>query len=85
MTAPPPASRYCILVQQKEKWEEQEGNGLKEKEELKQQVHSNQLLQQENLQLKTDINRYLPGLPGSLEILGKEVNGNNFKNSVVLK
>ncbi|XP_076604894.1 protein Daple isoform X2 [Chaetodon auriga] len=50
-------SKYCILVQQKEKWEEHEGRGQKEREELNQQIHKNQLLQQENLQLKTEVDR----------------------------
>ncbi|XP_070834981.1 protein Daple [Chaetodon trifascialis] len=50
-------SKYCILVQQKEKWEEHEGRGRKEREELNQQIHKNQLLQQENLQLKTEVDR----------------------------
>ncbi|XP_044022342.1 protein Daple isoform X2 [Siniperca chuatsi] len=50
-------SKYCILLQQKEKWEEQEGRGQKEKEELNQEIQRNQLLQQENLQLKTEVDR----------------------------
>lgn len=45
-------------MQQKEKWEEQEGRGRKEKEELNQQIQKNRLLQQENLQLKSDVDRY---------------------------
>uniref|UniRef100_A0A7N8XKN1 Coiled-coil domain containing 88C n=1 Tax=Mastacembelus armatus TaxID=205130 RepID=A0A7N8XKN1_9TELE len=51
-------SKYCILLQQKEKWEEQEGCGLKEKEALNQEIQKNRLLQQENLQLKTEVDRY---------------------------
>uniref|UniRef100_A0A8C4GIL1 Coiled-coil domain containing 88C n=1 Tax=Dicentrarchus labrax TaxID=13489 RepID=A0A8C4GIL1_DICLA len=43
---------------QKEKWEEQEGRGQKEKEEQNQQIQKNRLLQQENLQLKTEVDRY---------------------------
>uniref|UniRef100_A0A7N8X425 Coiled-coil domain containing 88C n=1 Tax=Mastacembelus armatus TaxID=205130 RepID=A0A7N8X425_9TELE len=50
-------SKYCILLQQKEKWEEQEGCGLKEKEALNQEIQKNRLLQQENLQLKTEVDR----------------------------
>ncbi|XP_073339727.1 protein Daple isoform X2 [Pagrus major] len=50
-------SKYCILVQQREKWEEQEVRGQKEKEELNQQIHAHRLLQQENLQLKTEVER----------------------------
>ena len=46
------------MLQLKEKLEEQEGRGLKEKEELKQENQKNRLLQQENLQLKTDVDRY---------------------------
>ncbi|KAM4542325.1 protein Daple isoform 2-T2 [Odontesthes bonariensis] len=49
--------KYCALLQLKEKWEEQEGRGLKEKEELKQELQKNRLLQQENLQLKTEVDR----------------------------
>uniref|UniRef100_A0A671X9G4 Coiled-coil domain containing 88C n=1 Tax=Sparus aurata TaxID=8175 RepID=A0A671X9G4_SPAAU len=51
-------SKYCILVQQREKWEEQEVHGQKEKEELNQQINKHRLLQQENLQLKTEVERY---------------------------
>ncbi|XP_062295813.1 protein Daple [Scomber scombrus] len=50
-------SKHCILLQQKEKWEEQEERGQKDKEELNQEVQKNRLLQQENLQLKTDVDR----------------------------
>lgn len=50
--------RYCILVQQRETWEEQEVRGQKEKEELNQQISNHRLLQQENLQLKTEVERY---------------------------
>uniref|UniRef100_UPI0037E7D386 protein Daple n=1 Tax=Semicossyphus pulcher TaxID=241346 RepID=UPI0037E7D386 len=50
-------SKYCVLLQQKDKWEEQEGRGQKEKEELNQEVQKNRLLQQENLQLKTEVDR----------------------------
>ncbi|XP_013771033.1 protein Daple [Pundamilia nyererei] len=49
--------KYCALLQQKEKWEEHEGRGLKEKEELNLEIQKNRLLQQENLQLKTDVDR----------------------------
>lgn len=48
-------SKYCILMQQKEKWEEQEGRGQKEKDDLNQEIQKNRLLQQENLQLKTEV------------------------------
>ncbi|XP_040916460.1 protein Daple isoform X1 [Toxotes jaculatrix] len=50
-------NKYCVLLQQKEKWEEQEGRGQKEREELKQEIQKNRLLQQENLQLKTEVDR----------------------------
>ncbi|XP_060938263.1 protein Daple [Limanda limanda] len=50
-------SKYCVLQQQKEKWDEQEGHGQKEKEELNQEIQKNRLLQQENLQLKTEVDR----------------------------
>ncbi|KAI3367988.1 hypothetical protein L3Q82_026814, partial [Scortum barcoo] len=50
-------SKYCALLQQKDKWEEQEGRGRKEKEELNQEIQKNRLLQQENLQLKTEVDR----------------------------
>ncbi|XP_071327209.1 protein Daple [Trachinotus anak] len=49
--------KYCILLQQKEKWEEQEKRGQKEKEELNQEIQKNQLLQQVNQELKTEVNR----------------------------
>ncbi|KAK5916285.1 hypothetical protein CgunFtcFv8_011285 [Champsocephalus gunnari] len=50
-------SKYCVLVQQKEKWDEQEGHGRKEKEELNQELQKTRLLQQENLQLKSEVDR----------------------------
>ncbi|XP_030615057.1 protein Daple-like isoform X2 [Archocentrus centrarchus] len=50
-------TKYCVLLQQKEKWEEQEGRGLKEKEELNLEIQKNRLLQQENLQLKAEADR----------------------------
>lgn len=53
----PPRHRYYVLVQQKDKWDEQEGCIRKEKEELGQQIQKNRLLQQENLQLKTEVDR----------------------------
>lgn len=53
----PPVYRYCVLVQQKDKWDEKEGCIRKEKEELTQQIQKNRLLQQENLQLKTEAQR----------------------------
>ncbi|XP_034531087.1 protein Daple isoform X2 [Notolabrus celidotus] len=49
--------KYCMMLQQKDKWEEQEGRGQKEKEELSQEIQKNRLLQQENLQLRTDVDR----------------------------
>ncbi|KAM9355398.1 protein Daple [Pholidichthys leucotaenia] len=49
--------KYCALLQQKEKWEEQEGLSLKEKEQLSQEIQKNRLLQQENLQLKSEVDR----------------------------
>uniref|UniRef100_A0A3Q3ENP7 Coiled-coil domain containing 88C n=1 Tax=Labrus bergylta TaxID=56723 RepID=A0A3Q3ENP7_9LABR len=48
-------SKYCTLLQQKDKWEEQEGRGLKEKEQLNQETQKNRLLQQDNLQLKAEV------------------------------
>ncbi|XP_031734971.1 protein Daple-like [Anarrhichthys ocellatus] len=50
-------SKYCTLLQQKEKWEEHERHSLKEKEELNQEIQKSCLLQQENLQLKTEVDR----------------------------
>ncbi|XP_037550950.1 protein Daple [Nematolebias whitei] len=50
-------SKYCALRQLKDKWEEQEGRGQKEKEELNQEVQKNRLLQQENLELKSEVGR----------------------------
>lgn len=50
--------RFYVLVQQKDKWDEQEGCIRKEKEEFTQQIQKNRLLQQENLQLKTEVDRY---------------------------
>ncbi|XP_054652615.1 protein Daple [Dunckerocampus dactyliophorus] len=50
-------SKYCALLQQKEKWEELEGRGQKEREELNLEHQKNRLLQQENLQLKADVDR----------------------------
>ncbi|KAK7904468.1 hypothetical protein WMY93_017075 [Mugilogobius chulae] len=50
-------NKYCVLLQQKDKWEKQEGQGQKEKEELGQEVQKNRLLQQENLQLKNEVDR----------------------------
>ncbi|XP_061600288.1 protein Daple [Cololabis saira] len=49
--------KYCGLLQHKEKWEEQDGRGQKEREELKQELQKNRLLQQENLQLKSEVDR----------------------------
>ncbi|XP_028994207.3 protein Daple isoform X3 [Betta splendens] len=50
-------SKYCVLLHQKEKWEEQEGQSQKEKEDLHEEVQKNRLLQQENLQLKSELDR----------------------------
>ncbi|XP_057715313.1 protein Daple isoform X2 [Corythoichthys intestinalis] len=50
-------SKYCALSQQKEKWEELEGRGQKEREELTLEHEKNRLLQQENLQLKAEVDR----------------------------
>ncbi|KAM6917443.1 protein Daple [Lycodopsis pacificus] len=50
-------SKSCTLLQQKEKWEEQERHSQKEKEELNQEIQKSRLLQQENLQLKTEVDR----------------------------
>uniref|UniRef100_A0A7N6FCB1 HOOK N-terminal domain-containing protein n=1 Tax=Anabas testudineus TaxID=64144 RepID=A0A7N6FCB1_ANATE len=55
-------SKYCVLLQHKEKWEEHEKRGQKEKEELNQEIQRNRLLQQENLQLKTEVNRLTENL-----------------------
>lgn len=49
---------YYVLVQQKDKWDEQESWIRKEKEDLTQQIQKNQLLQQENLLLKTEVDRW---------------------------
>ncbi|XP_039458968.1 protein Daple isoform X2 [Oreochromis aureus] len=49
--------KYCALLQQKDELEAREGRGLKEKEELNLEFQKNRLLQQENLQLKTDVDR----------------------------
>ncbi|XP_077394678.1 protein Daple isoform X2 [Festucalex cinctus] len=50
-------SKYCALLQQKEQWEELEGRSQKEREELNQEHQKNRLLQQENLQLKAEVDR----------------------------
>ncbi|XP_068457698.1 protein Daple [Clinocottus analis] len=50
-------SKCCTLLQQKEKWEDQERHGRKEKEDLNQEIQKSRLLQQENLQLKTEVDR----------------------------
>ncbi|CAL1576629.1 unnamed protein product [Knipowitschia caucasica] len=50
-------NKYCSLLQHKDKWEKQEGQGQKEKEELSQEVQKNRLLQQQNLQLKSEVDR----------------------------
>ncbi|TNN62009.1 Protein Daple [Liparis tanakae] len=50
-------SKCCTLLQQKEKWEEQERHGRKEKEELNQEIQKSRLQEQENLQLKTQVDR----------------------------
>ncbi|XP_077422038.1 protein Daple isoform X2 [Vanacampus margaritifer] len=50
-------SKYCTLLHQKEKWEELEGQSQKEREELNQEHQKNRLLQQENLQLKAEVDR----------------------------
>lgn len=50
--------RYSVLLQEKDKWEEQEGRCQKDKEELSQQFQKNRLLQQKNLQLRTELDRY---------------------------
>ncbi|XP_072314251.1 protein Daple isoform X2 [Eucyclogobius newberryi] len=50
-------NKYCAILQQKDTWEKQEGQGQKEKEELGQEVQKNRLLQQENLQLKNEVDR----------------------------
>ncbi|XP_034015965.1 protein Daple isoform X2 [Thalassophryne amazonica] len=49
--------KYCVLLQQKEKWEEHEGRSQHEKVELSQEIQKNRLLQQENLQLKSEVDR----------------------------
>ncbi|XP_061842830.1 protein Daple isoform X2 [Nerophis lumbriciformis] len=50
-------SKYCTLLQQKEKLEELAGRGEKEREELSQEQQKNGLLQQENLQLRADVDK----------------------------
>ncbi|XP_061156704.1 protein Daple isoform X1 [Syngnathus typhle] len=50
-------SKYCTLLQQKEKWDALEGQSQKDREELKQEHQKNHLLQQENLQLKAEVDR----------------------------
>ncbi|XP_049596370.1 protein Daple isoform X2 [Syngnathus scovelli] len=50
-------SKYCTLLQQKEKWDELEGRSQKDREELNQEHQKNRLLQQENLQLKAEVDR----------------------------
>ncbi|XP_061700715.1 protein Daple isoform X2 [Syngnathoides biaculeatus] len=50
-------SKYCALLQQKEKCEAIEEQGQKDREELNQEHQKNQLLQQENLQLKAEVDR----------------------------
>ncbi|KAK2825865.1 hypothetical protein Q5P01_020079 [Channa striata] len=55
-------SKYCVLLQHQEKWEQREGRDQKEKEELNQEVQKNRLLQQENLQLKTEVDRLTENL-----------------------
>uniref|UniRef100_A0AAQ5XIE6 HOOK N-terminal domain-containing protein n=1 Tax=Amphiprion ocellaris TaxID=80972 RepID=A0AAQ5XIE6_AMPOC len=66
--------KYCVLLQQKEKWEEQEGRGQKEKEELNQEIQKNRLLQQDNLQLKTELDRYCSQQTEQSEGLQQRVN-----------
>uniref|UniRef100_A0A667YZN7 Coiled-coil domain containing 88C n=1 Tax=Myripristis murdjan TaxID=586833 RepID=A0A667YZN7_9TELE len=69
-------SKYCTLLQQKEKWEEQERCGQKEREELNQEAQKNRLLQQENLQLKSEVDRYV------LQWEGLQQRANELKNSL---
>ncbi|KAK2891460.1 protein Daple [Channa argus] len=49
-------SKYCLLLQQ------QEGRDQKEKEELTQEIQKNRLLQQQNLQLQTEVDRLTENL-----------------------
>uniref|UniRef100_A0A667YDV1 Coiled-coil domain containing 88C n=1 Tax=Myripristis murdjan TaxID=586833 RepID=A0A667YDV1_9TELE len=76
-------SKYCTLLQQKEKWEEQERCGQKEREELNQEAQKNRLLQQENLQLKSEVDRYvLSHSQLSEQWEGLQQRANELKNSL---
>uniref|UniRef100_A0A667YRR2 Coiled-coil domain containing 88C n=1 Tax=Myripristis murdjan TaxID=586833 RepID=A0A667YRR2_9TELE len=74
-------SKYCTLLQQKEKWEEQERCGQKEREELNQEAQKNRLLQQENLQLKSEVDRYSHSQL-SEQWEGLQQRANELKNSL---
>ncbi|KAG7243831.1 hypothetical protein INR49_006413 [Caranx melampygus] len=76
-------SKYCVLLQQKEKWEEQEGRGQKEKEQLSQELLKNRLLQQENQELKTEVNRLTESQSQHLEHSeGLQQRANELKSSL---
>uniref|UniRef100_A0AAQ5ZCH5 HOOK N-terminal domain-containing protein n=1 Tax=Amphiprion ocellaris TaxID=80972 RepID=A0AAQ5ZCH5_AMPOC len=75
--------KYCVLLQQKEKWEEQEGRGQKEKEELNQEIQKNRLLQQDNLQLKTELDRYCVFIHShTIRLEGLQQRVNELKSSL---
>uniref|UniRef100_A0A667YS92 Coiled-coil domain containing 88C n=1 Tax=Myripristis murdjan TaxID=586833 RepID=A0A667YS92_9TELE len=76
-------SKYCTLLQQKEKWEEQERCGQKEREELNQEAQKNRLLQQENLQLKSEVDRVTESHSQlSEQWEGLQQRANELKNSL---
>uniref|UniRef100_A0AAQ4P5R6 Coiled-coil domain containing 88C n=1 Tax=Gasterosteus aculeatus aculeatus TaxID=481459 RepID=A0AAQ4P5R6_GASAC len=76
-------SKHCTLLQQKEKWEEQERHGRKEKEELNQEIQKSRLLQQENLQLKTEVDRLIERqLQQSEQCEGLQQRINEYKSSL---
>ncbi|KAM8915228.1 protein Daple isoform 2-T2 [Spinachia spinachia] len=76
-------TKHCILLQQKEKWEEQERHGQKEKEELNQEIQKSRLLQQENLQLKIEVDRLIESqLKQSEQCEGLQQRINEYKSSL---
>uniref|UniRef100_A0A8C2ZB15 Coiled-coil domain containing 88C n=1 Tax=Cyclopterus lumpus TaxID=8103 RepID=A0A8C2ZB15_CYCLU len=72
----------CTLLQQKEKWEEQERHGRKEKEELNQEIQKSRLQDQENLQLKTEVDRYCKQSQQSEQCEGLQQRMNDLKSSL---
>ncbi|KAL6105085.1 ccdc88c [Pungitius sinensis] len=76
-------SKHCTLLQQKEKWEEQEKHGRREKEELNQEIQKSRLLQQENLQLKTEVGRLIESqLQQSEQCESLQQRVNEYKSSL---